>query len=384
MRFFAAAAVLASAPTVFGQNFTFLSGLLQTLTSTGHNQLASVAAKLNGTAAGQSVLSQLSNGSPFVLFAPTDNALPSNVTSDVDALADVIAYHIASGNFTGVSTTYPNTTLGTTLLNDPKVVQLEASGQPQALAWAARDDGKVHVLNQFNDTTVSNTTTFGDITIYTIDQVLGFPGSLAETVALDNTSLALVTPLLRNVSAPLFNASTNATAPAALFDILNGGLHGFTFFAPNDAAITLALAGGLAGLASNQTAVQAVFQNHTLSFTLNATGHYVSAGGATARIVQPDVLLANGVLHVIDAVLLNTASDAAAASSAGVPAATHTASATGPIGFSATATASNTGASASGTQKSNGARGGKGGHNPKHIIKIALALAGALAGMVVI
>ena len=77
MRLLAVAAFLASAPTVFGQNFTFLSGLLQTLTSAGHTQLASVATKLNSTAAGQSVLTQLSSGSPFVLFAPTDNACKS-------------------------------------------------------------------------------------------------------------------------------------------------------------------------------------------------------------------------------------------------------------------------------------------------------------------
>ncbi len=113
-----------------------------------------------------------------------------------------------------------------------------------------------------DDTIVSNTTTFGNITIHTIDHVLAFPGSLTETVALDNTSLALIAPLLRNVSAPLFNSSTNATALAALFDILDGSLHGFTLFAPNNTAITLALTGGLASLASNQTVLQAVFQNH--------------------------------------------------------------------------------------------------------------------------
>lgn len=170
--FAAAAALLASAPTiVFGQNSMFLSGLSQALASAGHAQLASAAAKLNGTTAGQLVLSQLSNGSPFLLFAPTDNACrslrdhsysvcgaahacptvtseSSHVTSNVDTLTDVIAYHIVSGNFTGVSTTYPNTTLGTTLLNDSRVVHLEGPGQPQAVAWATREDGKIHVLNQ--------------------------------------------------------------------------------------------------------------------------------------------------------------------------------------------------------------------------------------------
>ena len=81
-------------------------------------------------------------------FSCVVGSVPSNVTSDVGALTDVISYHIASGNFTDISTTYPNVTLGNTLLNNPQVVQLEAPGQPQALAWATREDGKVHVRNQ--------------------------------------------------------------------------------------------------------------------------------------------------------------------------------------------------------------------------------------------
>lgn len=56
-----------------------------------------------------------------------------------------------------------------------------------------------------------------------------------------------------------------------------------------------------------------------LSFVLNATGHFVTSGNVTAQIVQPDVLLPNGVLHVIDRVLLNTQIDSGAASSAYVP-----------------------------------------------------------------
>lgn len=62
-------------------------------------------------------------------------------------MADLIAYHMVSGNFSGVTTHYPNVTLGRTLLADPKVVQLEG-GKQQVVAWATRADGKVHVLNQ--------------------------------------------------------------------------------------------------------------------------------------------------------------------------------------------------------------------------------------------
>ena len=74
MNFLALSALLlASAPAALGQNTT-IEGLFQALTSAGHTQLVSAAQQLNGTGAGQSILSQLSNGSPSVLFAPTDNA----------------------------------------------------------------------------------------------------------------------------------------------------------------------------------------------------------------------------------------------------------------------------------------------------------------------
>lgn len=56
----------------------------------------------------------------------------------------------------------------------------------------------------------------------------------------------------------------------------------------------------------------------SLLFTVNGTGQYVtdSATNKTARIIQPDVLLANGVLHVIDRVFLDTDTDPSAASAA--------------------------------------------------------------------
>ncbi|PCH33022.1 Fasciclin-domain-containing protein, partial [Wolfiporia cocos MD-104 SS10] len=113
---------------------------------------------------------------------------------------------------------------------------------------------------------------------------------------------------------------------------------GFTLFAPNSSAIE-AIASDLASLESNTTMLQILLNNHmingtsvyspelvgqnytsaageTLSFHINSTGQYVTSGNTTALIVQPDVLLKNGVLHVIDHVLLNTHEDTGAASSA--------------------------------------------------------------------
>ena len=87
MRFAASTSILLGlAPIALGQNTTFLAGLLQSLTASGHTQLATTASQLNSSAAGQSVLSQLSSGSPFVLFAPSNQAcecLLSNGFGDV-------------------------------------------------------------------------------------------------------------------------------------------------------------------------------------------------------------------------------------------------------------------------------------------------------------
>lgn len=52
------------------------------------------------------------------------------------------------------------------------------------------------------------------------------------------------------------------------------------------------------------------------TFTTNSSGQYVTSGNSTAKIVKSDVLVANGVIHVIDNVLLNVALDDAKADAA--------------------------------------------------------------------
>ena len=54
-----------------------------------------------------------------------------------------------------------------------------------------------------------------------------------------------------------------------------------------------------------------------LHFVTNSTGTFVEgSSGSGAQIVRPDVLIDNGVIHIIDRVLLINESDPAAASSA--------------------------------------------------------------------
>ncbi|CCL99966.1 uncharacterized protein FIBRA_01991 [Fibroporia radiculosa] len=353
-------ALLAAVKFALAQNETFLAGLLSTLNETGASSLSGLASQLNSSDQGRSLLTALSNGDPYALFAPNDTAFSNAPSSAFTNIDNFIAYHLVTGNFSGVNTSYANTTLGRTFLNDSQLVQLEGN-QSQVLAWAFRTD-HVTVLNQPMDTIVTNTTSFGNITINVIDHILTFPGTFEQTVASNNDAFGGISSALGNVSAPFFNASTGQTTNTSVFSVVNNGLHGFTLFAPNSTAVA-AIASDLASLESNTTLLEIVLKNHLINGTsayspelvgtnftsasgevfsssINSTGQYVTSGGQTALIVQPDVLLSNGVVHVIDRVLLNTNEDAGAASSAAASAtsaATQSTTETRPIGFAQTA-----------------------------------------------
>lgn len=78
-----------------------------------------------------------------------------------------------------------------------------------------------------------------------------------------------------------------------------------------------------------------------LTFTSNTTGTWVTSGSSSAQILQPNILTANGVVHLIGDVLLNTENDPEAASDAAASIssseAEQTATETGPITPSDTA-----------------------------------------------
>ncbi|KAJ3481384.1 hypothetical protein NLI96_g7693 [Meripilus lineatus] len=349
-------ALLGIIPTVLAQgpNVTFINGLLETLSNRNLSAFASVAQSLNGSGVGQYLLANISNGEPHILFVPTNEALanaPSNVTSDSALLTDVIGYHIVPGNFTGKIPSFPNVTVGRTLLTDPRFVQLEGGNKAQVLVWSLR-----------NDTTVVDFTNVGNVTIYIIDHVLSFPESFALTVPTLNASLSSFETITTQVQVPVYNATSNSTSNTTLFEALNTEWHGFTLFAPTNSAIAN-VTSQLQGLASNTTALEAVLFNHlingttyyspqlananftsaageTLEVKINGTGQFVTSGNTTAQIVQSDVLLPNGVIHIIDKVLVNTESNPSAASSAlasATSAATVVVTQTEPIGFSQTA-----------------------------------------------
>lgn len=195
------------------------------------------------------------------MFSAGSTALRN--TTD-DALANILAYHIVPGDFSGVITRYPNTTVEETLYNntaeDSPPVLLE-DGRPQVLAWAVDSDNLTHVLNQANDTVVLNTTIFGNIAIYIIDHVLDIPQSLEVSISTDNSSLSEFDIYLHDASYTIFNITTNQTGDITFFDSLNASFSGFTLFAPNNSAV-IAANSTLQSLLSNRSAIDAVLSNH--------------------------------------------------------------------------------------------------------------------------
>lgn len=192
---------------------------------------------------------------------------------------------------------------------------------------------------------VVNSTTLGNVTLHVTSAVIDVPGDLGAALAANNLT-----------------QFASALQAASLFDTASTQ-HGVTLFAPTDAAFA-AVQQNLTGAQSNTTLLTNIIQNHVingttlytgsliglgsgtnettaagvgLSATFNSTGGFISVGNATSKIVTPDVILWNGVLHIIDSVLLSEEGDPAVASSAvssaSVAATSQASGSAGPIGF---------------------------------------------------
>ena len=262
-------------------------------TSPNHTTLATAV-----VAAGLDVA--LSGPGPFTVFAPTDaafEALPPTVISDLlsdpqGALTDVLLYHVLDSQV--LSTELVDGMMVTTLQGEEITVTINGSDVFINDAQVTFPDmqgtnGVVHVIDAVLLPPVMPTNTIMDIV----------------TNSADHNTLEIA----------LNASSLNETL---------GNPGDFTLFAPTDAAFALLPAGTVDDLLADPTgALLNVLLYHALSgtvvssmlsdgmmattiqgsditVTINADGVFIN----NARVTTADIMATNGVVHVIDAVLL--------------------------------------------------------------------------------
>jgi uncharacterized surface protein with fasciclin (FAS1) repeats len=242
----------------------------------------------------------LSGPGPFTVFAPTDAAfavLPSGtietlLTDPTGTLAQILLYHVVSG--AALSTTLSDGQTITTLLGEDITVTIGMNGV---------------MINNATVVVADITATNG--VVHVIDAVL-LPPAPQPTTVVDVI-----------VNSDVHNTLEAAVVAAGLVETLNG-TGPFTVFAPTDAAFAALPAGtvetlladptgtltqillyhvvGAQALSTDLTNGQTVatLQGQTVTVTINADGVFIN----NAQVTVADIVTDNGVIHVIDAVLL--------------------------------------------------------------------------------
>ena len=249
-------------------------------------EAAVIAADLAGT---------LSGTGPFTVFAPTDAAfaaLPAGTVegllADIPALTAILTYHVAAGKV--MSTDLSNNMMVTTLNGKKATVTISEAGvfingAKVTVADIAADNGVVHVIDAV----------LIPPTVTVVDVVVNSP---------DHTTLEAA------VIAADLAGTLSGTGP-------------FTLFAPTDAAFAALPAGTVEGLLADIPALTAILTYHVAAgkvmstdlannmmvTTLNGKKATVTISEAGvfingAKVTVADIAADNGVVHVIDAVLL--------------------------------------------------------------------------------
>ena len=245
----------------------------------------------------------LATGGPFTVFAPTDEAFAKVPQTTLDALAanpdllkSVLLYHVVSGTVKAAD-----------------VVKLSSAKTLEGRSVAIKVAGGSVYIDQAKVTTPDVMASNG--VIHVIDSVL-IPQTAPAAPAKNIVQTA--------VAAGKFKTLVSLVKKAGLAGALQGK-GPFTVFAPTDAAFAKVPKATLAALAKDKAKLKAVLLYHV------AKGKVTSAkvvklksvktlqGGAVAvkvangkvyvggaRVVTPDVMASNGVIHVINKVLIPT------------------------------------------------------------------------------
>ena len=241
----------------------------------------------------------LSDPGTLTLFAPTDaafNLLPAGTVAallaDIPALTDILKHHVIGASV--MSSALSNNQVVTTLLGTDVTVTINSTGvfidnAQVIVADILADNGVVHVIDAVLIPTASiydivsnssnHTTLKVAIDACALNGVLSDPGSLTlfapTDAAFDLLPAGTVTALLADI--PL------------LTDILKHHVVG---------------ASVMSGMLSNNQVVTTLLGTD-ITVTINSMGVYID----NAMVTVADIVADNGVVHVIDAVLIPTTTD---------------------------------------------------------------------------
>jgi len=253
----------------------------------------------------------LQGAGPFTVFAPTDDAfaaLPAGtldkLLADPAALKQVLLYHVVSGKVTS------DQVVGLTSADS-------VEGAPIAIAVK---DGKV-VLNDAASVVTPDVEASNGV-IHVIDQVL-LPPTAQASAAPTASSAATGDIVATAKAAGTFATLLKAAQAAGLVDTLEGP-GPFTVFAPTDDAFAALPAGTLDKLLADPAALKKILLYHVVSGAVTSDkvvgltsadsvegapiavavkdGKVILNG--TAQVTATDIPASNGVIHVIDHVIL--------------------------------------------------------------------------------
>jgi uncharacterized surface protein with fasciclin (FAS1) repeats len=240
----------------------------------------------------------LATGGPFTVFAPTDAAF-SNVlrllgigASDLlgnPELADILLYHVVSGAVTSdiaAGLTSATTVEGSNLRigqGGPLGIQLNGASNV-IIADIIASNGVIHVI---------------DNVLWPPTNILGLARQNELSIFLEALEAADLTSALLGAGPYTVLVPTN-TAFANLLGAL--GLTKEQLFAETELLTSVLLYHVIAGAVTSDTVV-------TLSSARTLNGASIAINGTTfndgqARVVRADLIGRNGVLHIIDGVLL--------------------------------------------------------------------------------
>ncbi|KAK3937691.1 FAS1 domain-containing protein [Diplogelasinospora grovesii] len=255
------------------------------------------------------VVSALSSASNITVLAPSNDALTkflndTSVASAIDLdpglVPALLNYHVLRGTYYASNFTDANKSLFVPTLLTNQTYSNVTSGQR---VEARASNGKVTFYSGLleNSTVVTANVNFTGGTIHIIDTVLTVPPDDLKTLLAAN-----LTALYGAISRANLNSTLSATKDV-------------TIFAPNNAAFN-AIGSVLAGI--DNATLASLLGYHVVPGTVfysdmitNTTARTLSGSDVrftvedgnvfvnSAKVVQPNVLVANGVVHVIDNVL---------------------------------------------------------------------------------